>query len=176
MPKRELPSPEYLRQRLRYDPDTGKLYWRYWEPNGPRWNSQWADKEAFTAQRDGYRIGWLRNKGLLAHRAAWAIFHGAWPEGVLDHRDKNRSNNRIKNLRASSRTGNARNQYRCRLNTSGVTGVILHKGTQKWVARIGVNSQRIYLGLFDRLEDAAAARKAAELEYGFDPTHGEPRP
>lgn len=47
-------------------------------------------------------------------------------------------------------------------NTSGVKGVCWHKRMGKWHATIGFKGVRYSLGYYDRLEDAAAARKAAE--------------
>lgn len=56
-----------------------------------------------------------------------------------------------------------RNTYKN--NTSGVKGVFWDASVQKWSARISLNGKRIFLGRFDDLEDAKAARKAAESEY-----------
>lgn len=50
-------------------------------------------------------------------------------------------------------------------NTSGVPGVSWHRKTRKWVARITFKSKTISLGYYDRLEDAAKAREAAEGIY-----------
>lgn len=53
-------------------------------------------------------------------------------------------------------------------NTSGKTGVSLHKPTGKFRAYITVNRKQINLGLYEHFEDAVSARVAAELEiYGY---------
>jgi hypothetical protein len=52
--------------------------------------------------------------------------------------------------------------FKC--NTSGVRDVCLHV-SGKWVARIGFQNKRIHLGLFERFEDAVAARREAEELY-----------
>lgn len=52
-------------------------------------------------------------------------------------------------------------------NTSGVKGVGFHKRSGKWVARIYVDGRPIYLGAYDKLENAAKARRQAEIKYGF---------
>ena len=50
-------------------------------------------------------------------------------------------------------------------NTSGCSGVYWHKKGNKWMSRITVNKNIIYLGTFDNFEDAVCARKAAEEKY-----------
>lgn len=50
-------------------------------------------------------------------------------------------------------------------NTSGHKGVSRHSKLNKWVANISFQGERIYLGLFDELEDAIEARKKAEEIY-----------
>ena len=53
-------------------------------------------------------------------------------------------------------------------NTSGIKGVGWYSRRGKWQARIGFKGRNYCLGYFDKIEDAAAARKAAEQEM-----HGE---
>lgn len=53
-------------------------------------------------------------------------------------------------------------------NKTGVKGVSISrdkKGRIRYVANITVNNKRIYLGIFDKLEDAEKARKNAEEKY-----------
>jgi hypothetical protein len=57
-------------------------------------------------------------------------------------------------------------------NTSGFTGVYWHKPNGRWQARINVNGRGKSLGLFDTIEEAAAARVAANVLYGFTDRHG----
>ena len=47
-------------------------------------------------------------------------------------------------------------------NTSGHTGVQLEKASGKWIALIQFKGRRYTLGRFDKLEDAAEARREAE--------------
>ena len=79
MAKRQLPSPEALRQLLRYDPETGKLFWRDRHDMGPQWNGRYAGAEALGAvcKKDGYKRGNLGRSSLRAHRVIWAICHGS---------------------------------------------------------------------------------------------------
>ena len=48
-------------------------------------------------------------------------------------------------------------------------GVSWSKASNKWLSRISVSGNRVSLGRFDSFEDAVAARKRAEVEFGFTP-------
>lgn len=76
--------------------------------------------------------------------------------------------NRKSNLRVVSFTINARNFVQNKNNKSGVTGVFWLEKNKKWMVRITADYKMIYLGLFDKKEDAISARKQGELEYWGD--------
>jgi hypothetical protein len=173
MTAKDLPTVDYLRKRLRYEPDTGKLFWRDCESMPKGWKNRWTGKEAFTAEDcDGYRIGAVNYRTLRAHRVAWAMHFGGWPAGFLDHINGITNNNVIANLRMVTNQENQKNIFMKSHNTSGFTGVYWHKPTQKWQARINVNSRGKSLGLFDTIEEAMAARVAANTIYGYTDRHG----
>ena len=189
MAKRPLPSPALLRQLLNYDPETGRLIWlprpismfngptaRFQESTCSNWNNRYAGQEAFIGiDGAGYRQGCIFAHYLKAHRVAWAIHHDAWPTGEIDHINGDNQDNRIANLRDVTHAENLRN---CRLavsNTSGVTGVHWDKRLTKWIATITVNKKVIRIGMFSELDDAASARKAASIKFGFSPSHAEVR-
>ena len=180
MASKPLPSPEVLRQLLRYDPESGKLFWKERQPTEgirtdalPQWNGKWAGKEAFTSvNANGYRFGKFMKTGYLAHRIAYTMFYGYPPDGHIDHINGVKDDNRITNLRVVSSTENALNKPRKRTNTSGYTGVWKTPASKKWQASITYRYKPHHLGYFDSLEEAAAARKAAEKAYGFHPNHG----
>jgi hypothetical protein len=189
-PKRKhpVPTPETLRALLRYDPETGKLFWRprgveWFAPSKRRtaehkmnnWNSKCASKEAFTTtDRLGYRQGRIFDRGYLAHRVIWAMVTGSWPEEDIDHEDRNPGNNRWDNLRAVPHAVNMRNLPPRANNTSGVCGVSWSRRSRKWYAQIRTNGKPRSLGLFDSFDDAVAARKAAEAAHGYHKNHGKP--
>lgn len=89
-----------IRLRLRYDPDTGKVYWR----DGPC-----AGLEAGTP-RSAYLSIRLGGVNYRLHRVAWALHHGTWPLQVIDHINCIGTDNRIANLRDVSPLENARNK------------------------------------------------------------------
>jgi hypothetical protein len=172
MAAKPLPSVEHLRQRLRYEPETGKLYWRESASMPTHWNTRYADTEAFTADFRGYRHGTFDYNRYLAHRVAWALHHGYWPDDTLDHVNHDRADNRIENLRQVSQSDNMKNMKRHRNNTSGATGVCWYARYQKWIANIKVDGRSLHLGYFADMQDAITARKAAEAQYGFHANHG----
>ena len=109
----------------------------------------------------------LKGKTYRAHRLAWFYVHGEWPVDQIDHIDKNRTNNRIDNLRDVSNQINSTNQNKSKVNTSGVTGVYWSNYDKKWMARIQYNRKKLHLGYFDNKQDAINARKDAEVRFGF---------
>lgn len=176
--KRPLPSPELLRELLRYDPEAGKVFWRARTKIGggdpaklAAWNTKFAGREALAYKKsDGYLNGTVFYTEVLAHRAIWAMVHGEWPDGDIDHLDHVRTNNRIENLRVVTQSENLKNTRLYRNNTSGVAGVVLQGS--RWIAQIRHKGKQTHLGMFERFEDAVAARKRAESDFGFHPNHG----
>lgn len=166
------PSVEYLRECLRYEPETGKLYWLPRSGVPASWNTKYAGKEAFTAIAQGYRRGLLNYKGYKAHRVAWALYYGQWPEGEIDHINHDRLDNRIENLRVVTLAENQKNKTPYRNNKSGATGVYWNTRASRWCAQIRVAGRGVYLGLFASLKDAVEARKAAETQHNFHSNHG----
>lgn len=167
--------PEILHRLLRYEPSTGKLFWRERpmefcksDREHRRWNTMWAGKEAFThAVPNGHKHGAIFGKMVLAHRVIWAMVTGKWPGKPIDHINGDGGNNRFKNLRKVAHQENCRNQ---KARRSERLGIYFEVG--RWRARIRHDGKNIHLGLFDDKDDAIAARKAAEIEYGYHANHG----
>lgn len=173
---RPLPNVEYLRQRLLYEPESGILRWRTRTECGSRtaqWNARYAGTVALSyITQSGYMAGCIDRKFYLAHRIIWALYHGEAPELEIDHVNGIRTDNRISNLRSVSHSQNARNRKISSKNTSGTMGVNWNKAEQKWNARIRRRDCEVFLGHFEKLEDAVAARKKAEAEFGYHRNHG----
>lgn len=180
MAKKPLPTPEQLRQLLRYEPETGRLFWRERTPdlfNGGKhsaehscaiWNARYAGREAFTAvDARGYVIGAVFDQSLSGHRVAWALHTGEWPAGSIDHKNGQRTDNRADNLRDADIYGNNRNVASAKGSSSQYLGVCLDKRRGRWRAVIKVNRRQIYLGVFDAENDAAHAYDAAaKIHHG----------
>lgn len=170
---------------LKYAPDTGLLFWHPRpvemfsdaflgsEWNAKKWNTRYAGKEAFTAiDGKGYKYGQIYKRPYRAHRVAWLLTHGEWPDGEVDHINGVRTDNRLANLRDVSTADNRKNCCIRSDNTSGVCGVSWLPSKSQWRARIYLNGQETHLGYFDQLDDAVNARKKAEKAANFHPNHG----
>lgn len=176
MSSRDLPSIDYLRQRLSYDPDTGKLYWLAHSGMPAKWNTRYAGSEALgTLNKSGHKYGSVDGCKIKAHRVVWALHYGVWPDGDIDHINQRPADNRIENLRVVTKTTNMRNVARTRANTSGATGVVWYKRKSKWHARVCVDGKQRSLGYYDSFDDAVVARKRANAELGFHTNHGSER-
>ena len=153
----DLPTVAELRKLLSYDPDTGELHWRY-RPHGPQsWNTRYAGSQALdTPHSDGYRMGKINGVRMYAHRVAWALHHGHWPNGQIDHANGTRADNRISNLRDATSSENAKNR-RVQPRVSGVPCVWWVEGSQKWRVRKTVDGLRHQLGTFHCIGQALRA-------------------
>lgn len=109
---------DYFNARLQYSAHTGKLYWREWTAAGKTWNTRYAGREAGTLdikvacgrRYPQIRIG-IDGKLYLASRIAWLLYYGEWPRLTIDHRNGDRTNNRIRNLRDVTHHVNMNNRY-----------------------------------------------------------------
>ncbi len=172
---KELPSQAELHRLFEYA-DTGELIWR------PRpvsdfknqracntWNAQLTGKVAgYINKSTGYRYICVDAVRFLAHRLIYAWHHGACPADLqIDHRDGDRSNNRVGNLRLATHAENSQNSVKRSDNTSGHRGVCWDKQTQKFQAQIKTNNRNKHLGYFQSAEEAAAAyAQAARIHHG----------
>ena len=154
---------EYLRSILNYDPETGIFTRKVRTANSVK-----VGDVAGCSNGDGYLRLRLQSRLFYAHRLAWLYMYGEWPKGQIDHINRDRSDNRISNLREVTNKQNAQNSSKPSNNTSGYPGICWHKRDSKWVACIRHNQKLIHLGLFKTIEEAIAARKAAEKLYWAD--------
>lgn len=165
-------SVDYLRKRLRYEPETGKLFWLDNEDMPKKWRTRFEGKEAFTTTVCGYKQGSVLSRLFLAHRVAWALHFGEWPSEHIDHINGVRDDNRIGNLRSVSRQENNKNLGKSSRNKSGVVGVSWHRRANKWVVQISLCDKQTCLGRFDCIGQAIRVRREAEELHGFHPNHG----
>mgnify|MGYP003145362455 CR=1 FL=1 len=167
-----------LRDLLHYDQDTGVFTWRERPVSMfrdgrrlraasecSRWNSRYSGSVAGTLKDTGYVEIGILGKLYPAHRLAWLMTYGRFPQKKIDHVNGERADNRIANLREADDFQNAANSRKRKDNTSGFKGVSFRKDLEKWQARIGVGGRRISLGLYDQPEAAHAAYIAAAKKH-----------
>jgi HNH endonuclease len=142
---------------LRYEPETGKLYWL---DNGYNYCS--GEAGCFD---NGYIKIRINGVNYRAHRIAYLLEMGNWPEDILDHHDQDGANNKWKNLRLANHSLNRANISIHSNNTSGIRGVRWREDQQRYISKIAVNGKHIHLGSFKDLEPAVRARLEGEKQY-----------
>lgn len=167
---------EIARELLWYSPKTGLIFWRErsrkWFASDAAcavWNKRFAGRLAFVSTTSkGYKQGRVLYRLYLAHRVAWLMMTGAWPEDEVDHDNGDRTDNRFKNLFETTSAGNKKNaKLSCR-NTSGAPGVSWDARRKRWHVRVG----REHVGYFKELDAARKARTAAAHDAGYHKNHG----
>jgi hypothetical protein len=157
-----LPRAEYLRELFAYDPLTGSLVWK----RRPRehfptqracstWNARYSGKEALAAvnKSSGHLFGSIDNRHFLKQRVIWKLVTGEEPPLIVDHRDRDPTNNQWNNLRAATKSQN-------NINSGLKRGVSFDKSRGLWAAYTKLNGKKVHLG---RHKTEAQARQAREL-------------
>lgn len=160
---------ELLKKFLDYNPDTGIFTWKARYITNIKVGSIAGGVQG-TLPDKGYRVITLLGTNYSAHRLAWLYVYGNFPDKQIDHINHNRDDNRIANLREVSNHTNMKNKSKYTTNTTGYSGVEQHGNN--WKARIGVNGTKVLLGVFRTIEEAIAARKAAEKLLTYHTNHG----
>ena len=115
-------------------------------------------------EKNGYARSSENRKKVYAHRLV--VNAGDYNvNNQVDHINGNTLDNRRENLRIVTSRQNGLNSEIRKDNTSGVTGVCWDKNRQQWLVRVYENEVAIYLGYFDKFEDAINARRKGENEY-----------
>lgn len=147
-----------LVEKLIYEPETGIFRWRH-DSRGAK-----AGDIAGAVGKAGYRQFTIDGRQYKAHRLAWLYVHGSWPVNDIDHRDHNRDNNAIRNLRDVTDAINNQNIVRPqKRNKAQLLGVYPQR--KRWCARIAFGDKRIFLGVHDTPEQAHQAYLAAKREH-----------
>jgi hypothetical protein len=158
--KKTLPTLERVREVVDYQSISGEFVWKIALTGSVR-----AGERAGGVSPSGYRRITIDGTIIAAHRLAWFYNHGVWPTNGMDHINGQKLDNRLENLRDSTGSVSSFNRGRMINNTSGIVGVRWIARNKKWGAEIQVNRKRIWLGHYDNVRDAQAARAKAERKY-----------
>lgn len=81
------------REFFRYDQETGLLFWLK-----SKGTSRAGDVAGSVRRGMHVQLKW-GGEYVLGHHVAWALHHGVWPTGYVEHIDGDATNNRASNLR-----------------------------------------------------------------------------
>lgn len=153
-----------LKRHLDYDPGTG-LFTRKISSTP---TVQIGDVAGSTCLRSGYRHVYVGGRQYSQHRLAWLYVYGRWPIGDLDHKNRDKADNRIENLREVTESQNIWNSRVRKDNKSGHKGVYWKPGLRQWVVHITYGGKQRYLGIYRSKDDAIAVYLAAAAEHHGD--------
>jgi len=139
--------------RDRYEYQDGFLYWRKPDTKRARKSGPLGTTDAY-----GYSVIKIAQKMVKVHRAIWAHQIGRWPSSQVDHRDGDRANNVVSNLRLASPSENGQNR------SGAGFGFDPRCVSRPWQARLRINGESKHLGMFATKEQAHAAYLAAKPE------------
>jgi HNH endonuclease len=162
-PRNDL-SAEFVRSILKYNPKTGNLVWKInMPPRGKKGHI------AGGRANGGYITIGINGKRYFAHRLAFLIMEGRWPEHIIDHRLGRTGDNRWDKIRPVTPSQSSQNRGPQRNNKSGYKGIYWYTAKNKWSAFIKTkDTGNKYLGLFKTQKEAIAAYKQAAVQL-----HGE---
>jgi hypothetical protein len=144
----------------------GELYWKIKPSRGV-----FAGDKVGYVSPAGYRRFMYKRKGYVAHRIIWRMHYGDTPNEI-DHKDTNKLNNNLENLRVAESKNQQNVGFRFD-NTTGSKNVYWHKPTDKWSVIVTANKKRHNIGYFEDLELAdLVATMAREKYHGAFANHG----
>lgn len=152
------PTLAQLRKILKYDPETGIFTWLRDHNNGRMKYGSRAGR----ADARGYRAIGIDNELYSEHHLAWVFVYGEWPKQI-DHKNRNKSDNRIANLRKATTSQNALNR-KYKGSRSGHRNIFLHKG--KYKVELRVDGVLTFFGYFTSLKRAIKVRNEARISHG----------
>jgi hypothetical protein len=105
-----------------------------------------------------------KRKNIKVHRLVYLTFVGEILEDkVIDHIDRDKTNNKLSNLRLVTHQQNGFNR--------DPKGYYWNKRDKKWLSYITLNNKKIFLGCFDTKEEARSAYLSGkEIYHKLDET------
>lgn len=193
---------EYLEKLFKYDTSSPSCLTRRVAVyrGSPTHNNRSVQIEAGTpvghyrAQQKRKAGGWyvkINGTTVGIHKIIYVLFHGSLEDGtVVDHINRDPSDNRVENLRAVPQKINSRNRSMSVLNKSGVTGVHREErnGLSYWIAAWREHdkhrTKRFSIKLLgeDKAKELAIEYRKIQIERmnldgaGYTKDHGLPTP
>lgn len=146
---------ETLIDLVHYDENTGVFTWRKSR------RGILSGRRIGSIHANGYLHALINGERFLLHRLAWFYVHGVLPSGQIDHINRIKTDNRISNLRDVTPSQNSSNSP----NRSELPCIRKHRN--KWQVRIKNQGTNYYVGVFQELNDAIAARNSKDEEFGI---------
>lgn len=174
-----LPPLKYLQECFSYNARTGHLPVKvrpakHFKSVGAAnsANTKFAGTVAGSPTSTGHLQVSINLKRYLVHRIAWYLHYGKEPPDDLDHRDEDKTNNRIRNLRVATSSQNKCNVSTRRDNTSGARNVYWNKDKCLWVVFVAFKGVRHYGGSSKDIDVAkrlaSNLRKKVHQEFAID--------
>ena len=138
---------------LQYDPETGLITWK--RNDGQMIKDQIAGTISHEYRNIDIRQNYKR-KTLRGHCIAWYLYYGVWPSLEIDHKDLNKLNNKINNLRLATHRQNQLNRKVQLNNKLGEKNILFHKN--RFIVQFKKNSKPYILGHFKTLDEAIIVR------------------
>lgn len=120
-----------------------------------------------TKNTQGYLVANINKKVHLLHRLAHYLMIGDWPEGQIDHINRNRDDNRWENLRVVTTRQQSFNKSGW--SRLGVKGICKYSGRKKhWCARVRADGKLLHCSYHYTREEALEVYKIAAEKYHGD--------
>lgn len=130
---------ERFKEYFDYNPETGVLKWIKKKKSA-------NVGDVVDTIDDGYLVVQFDKIKYRVNRLVWFLHYGVWPEGVIDHINRNKEDNRIENLRDTTIRGNTQNRENFKFGCTKVG--------KKWRARVHKEGKELHLGYFTTEEEA----------------------
>jgi hypothetical protein len=153
-------SQSRLRELLHYNPRTGVFTWRV--THGYR-----AIRGQFAGSSDtrGYNRIQINGVKYRSSHLAFTLMTGRWPTKLIDHINRDTSDDRWRNLREATPIQNQANATIRKGKTVPLKGVTWNTNKQCYIAQIKINNRQIHLGNFNNSQQAHTAYIIAARKY-----------